>query len=377
MTNRMAATCLCAVLLGGCSSANVVKNPTDDDNGIRYYRPKPYLMVTPADATGRMVKLEILYLPDYCEEYSIHPKGKKPPAVQLKDGWNLVGVGGPPAPPEPPPAAAPPAGAPMKLPEAVLVAGNVPIGLYESVFDRAGPGKYLKGWRYVGFSPLGGGGPPNGTDAAATAAAAKGCPACTVAGGGSVSPGPLFGLVFFNGAMTFRQLDEIANNMTCPEYRKPMPPEPVAAPPIGGTQVLPTNPKPAGGSGNEVIPITPKAPSANPGAFHDARPRPYQIDAGVAQTTSRMYSPPVRYAPPTTISPPVPKGPDPKALAALEADVFKKLNLSVPAASQSAAPAYSSYSLGAGSTKASMPPKATAPVNSSTVPDLSPAMPLN
>ena len=60
MTHKTAAVCLCAVLLGGCSSVNVVKNPSAGDNGIRYYRPKPYLLVTPADATGRMVKLEVL-----------------------------------------------------------------------------------------------------------------------------------------------------------------------------------------------------------------------------------------------------------------------------------------------------------------------------
>ena len=62
------------------------------------------------------------------------------PAVELKDGWNLVGVGGPPPPPAAP-APPPPPPAEAKLPEAVLVAGNVPIGLYESVFDVAGPGR--------------------------------------------------------------------------------------------------------------------------------------------------------------------------------------------------------------------------------------------
>lgn len=175
MTHKTAAMCLCAVLLGGCSSVNVVKNPSPADNGIRYYRPKPYLLVTPADATGRMVKMEVLYLPDYCEEYSIHPRGKKPPAVQLQDGWNLVGVGGgaPPAAPAAAPAAPPTD--PLKLPESVLVAGNVPIGLYESVFDYAGPAKYLKGWRYVGFSPWGGG-LPNGTDPAGTARTTRAAP---------------------------------------------------------------------------------------------------------------------------------------------------------------------------------------------------------
>src|SRR5262249_3260165 len=157
----------------------------------------------PADATGRMVKLEVLQLPDYCEEYSIHPRGKKPPSVQLKDGWNLVGVGGPAPGEKPDPAPAAPPTDPVKMPEAVLVAGNGPIGLYESVFDGAGPAKFLKGWRYVGFSPWGGG-PPNGTDQAAMANLRNGCPPCTSPG--TVVQGPLYGIVFFNGAMTFRQI---------------------------------------------------------------------------------------------------------------------------------------------------------------------------
>jgi len=99
-----------------------------------------------------MVKLKIEYLPDYSEEYSVRPQGKKPPQVQLKDGWNLVAVGGP-APPEKPDEAPPPAAPidPMKVPEYVVAASNVPIGLYESVFDTTCGKKYLKGWRYVGF----------------------------------------------------------------------------------------------------------------------------------------------------------------------------------------------------------------------------------
>ena len=154
MTHKSIAICVFAGLLAGCSSVSVIKNPGPEDTGIRFYRPKPYLLVTPADATGRMVKLKIEYLPDYSEEYSVRPQGKKPPQVQLKDGWNLVAVGGP-APPEKPDEAPPPAAPvdPMKVPEYVVAASNVPIGLYESVFDTTCGKKYLKGWRYVGFSP--------------------------------------------------------------------------------------------------------------------------------------------------------------------------------------------------------------------------------
>ncbi len=196
--------CLLAGLLAGCSSVTVIKNPAAQDTGIRYWRPKPYLLVTPADATGRMVKLKMEYLPDYSEEFSIHPQGKKPPQVQLKDGWNLVAVGGPAPPPEKPeeaalPAASP-AGDPMKLPEYVVAATNIPIGYYESVFDGVGTKKHLKGWRYVGMTPMGGGLPNGGTT--------PGCPPTPA----TALPGPLYGMVFFNGVMTFRQLDEIANH---------------------------------------------------------------------------------------------------------------------------------------------------------------------
>src|SRR5271157_5202395 len=263
MTHKSMAICVFAGLLAGCSSVSVIKNPGPEDSGIRFYRPKPYLLVTPADATGRMVKLKIEYLPDYSEEYSVHPQGKKPPQVQLKDGWNLVAVGGP-APPEKPEEAPPPAAPvdPMKVPEYVVAASNVPIGLYEAVFDTTCGKKYLKGWRYIGFSALGGGSPigsdpscahrpkgpagfggPDGSgdttqssgDTSPNGPAGFGGPDGSTPGAGSSIQGPLYGLVFFNGVMTFRQLDEIANNMTCPQYLKPIP-EPVqaVAPPPGG-----------------------------------------------------------------------------------------------------------------------------------------------
>ena len=231
----------------------------------------------------------------------------------------------------------------MKLPEAVLVAGNVPIGLYESVFDTIGPGKYLKGWRYVGFSPLGGG-LPNGTDAAATASAKRGCPACTSAG--SVVQGPLYGLVFFNGAMTFRQVEEIANNMTCPEYMKPynepvkpqpLPPgasssEPTPGAPGAMTPASPPAPAPVPAPGA----TSPRLPAPNPAphgaAASQLAPKPYSIqtDAGVARTSNKDLEPAMYRAAPKALPAVAPKAVDTKKLEALEAEVFKKFDITPP-----------------------------------------------
>lgn len=202
----------------GCQSVRVFKNPSDGDSGIRYYRPKPYLLVTAADPTGRLVNLKLEYHPDFSEEYSAHVRGKA--SLALKDGWNLVGVNTKEAPPKeeaPPAPATPPA-----LPGAVVAATNVPLGYYESIFEVAGNKKYLKGWRYIGMTILGGGAP-----------ATCHLPNCPNKWPDGCVNGPLFGLVSFNGVMTFRQLDEIAGNQTCPAFVDPAPgrnPAPAAAP---------------------------------------------------------------------------------------------------------------------------------------------------
>jgi hypothetical protein len=316
MTHKSITILMFAGLLAGCSSVSVIKNPGPEDTGIRYYRPKPYLLVTPADATGRMVKLKVEYLPDYAEEYSVHPKGKKPPQVQLKDGWNLVAVGGP-APPEKPEEAPPPATPvdPTKVPEFVVAASNVPIGLYESVFDTTCGKKYLKGWRYVGFSPMGGGSPigvdpssargPNGP--AGFRSPDGSTPAYPGAPAGSSISGPLYGLVFFNGVMTFRQLDEIANNMTCPQYLRPIPESTKAPAPTGtemheekkpqgeGTQIREGAPKPPPVAPS---PTSPGLPATNPSASAtwgpEAQPSTAPEDSSVTRTISKSKIPPPR-----------------------------------------------------------------------------------
>lgn len=322
MTQKTMALCALACLLAGCSSVSVVKNPGPEDTGIRYYRPKPYLMVTPADATGRMVKMKVEYLPDYSEEYSVHPKGKKPPQVQIQDGWNLVAVGGPAPPPKPeePPTPLAPLDQ-TKVPEFVVAATNVPIGLYESVFDSCQGRKYLKGWRYVGLSPMGGGAPigldPNCAQAsrncnpnAKPLLGPDGQPLLGPDGrpinpsaplpGSSVS-GPLYGLVFFNGVMTFRQLDEIANNMTCPQYLRTIP-EPVK-PASTGTQQGKTGTS-STGSEMEKQPVKPTpdssvappapVPNPGPGGLGNILPTDAPGDAAVNRASSKAKIPPPR-----------------------------------------------------------------------------------
>ena len=390
MTHKIVTLCVFAALLAGCSSANVTKNPGPDDNGIRYYRPKPYLLVTPADATGRMVKLEVLQLQDYSEEYSIHPKGRKPPAVALKDGWNLVAVGGPAPPPDKPEPPAPPAD-PIKLPEYVMASSNIPIGVYESVFDSNGRGgKYLKGWRYIGTS-IYGGGDPNGIDPAVLAAQAAqkpGCPPGTPNGGpplgptGSAIQGPLYGIVFFNGAMTLRQIDEIGGNMTCPQYAKTIPdPLPaVAQPPLESTgprEEARKKESTEDKSGDEARKKSatdgqqpkPPAPSPpGPSSFTTPKPSPYQFDTGVSRTSSENQRRPVKASTIVQAATPPPSRLDTKALADLEADVFRRLNISVPAESNHPVKA----SAGSGT----VVPASGSSSNGSLAPELSPAMPL-
>ena len=73
----------------GCATTKVCKNPGEHDRGLRYYLPKPYLLVdqavkvTPVGADGKateytplknMVNISLEYLPDFAEEYSIHAR---------------------------------------------------------------------------------------------------------------------------------------------------------------------------------------------------------------------------------------------------------------------------------------------------------------
>ena len=72
---------LLAVIATGCVPRTFVrKNPLPTDRGIRSYRPKPYLKVTPhvnavnGEASTTQVAVDLVYMPDFSEEYSIHAR---------------------------------------------------------------------------------------------------------------------------------------------------------------------------------------------------------------------------------------------------------------------------------------------------------------
>ncbi len=254
----------------GCTTVVVKKDPGHHDRGIRFCRPKPYLYIgpvaqpaqsspqqkdntTPApggtapaakpatgtgapanqSATGTVtdnnfikVGMELKYLPDYNEEYSIRLKpgiGTGTLGVTLADGWNLTtvnmqtdqklpellssiasligavkgtGAGG----------GGSTGGAKARTPSAVgeqlpeefnVVVDSrpdVPLGFYEAVIATGPDGrKSLFGWRYVGFMPF------------------VGCPVEPCAEPKTISCGPndLWGIVATPNSIKFQKLSDI------------------------------------------------------------------------------------------------------------------------------------------------------------------------
>lgn len=221
---RLALVCGCVVgLISGCTPRVIVRaNPARSDPGIRYYRPKPYLKVEPAEVSLEknqttivpgLVRISLAYLPDFSEEYAIEVRsglGIANVGIKLEDGWNLTeisqdldsqadenlraaasllsAVGD----------VVPTSAATGKANEVsfTVPARNVPIGFYESIIGRDARGcKRLYGFRYVGFVPFA---------------------ACPIDMGGqqagccdAVDNG-LYGLSCIEGQMVFLPLDELA-----------------------------------------------------------------------------------------------------------------------------------------------------------------------
>lgn len=175
--------------LGCAPRLRVLANPKPQDPGIRYYRPKPYLLISnvaqvvPGDTNKsikavldeRYVQIQLQYLPDFSEEYAIDVRsglGYADVGITLQDGWNLTAInqkldsqtdenlkamadilggvadiGG--------------AGSRVSDPNTTnatpafrVKASNIPLGYYESVLGQDACGrKRLYGFRYVGFMP--------------------------------------------------------------------------------------------------------------------------------------------------------------------------------------------------------------------------------
>jgi hypothetical protein len=207
----------------GCTPrVRVIANPRPHDNGIRYYRPKPYLKVVPAEvAAGKdatrvdvqLVTISLEYLPDFSEEYAIDVRpgfGVANVSLTLEDGWNLTEINQ-----ELDSQTDETIDAAANLLRAAsgfvttadgkqapqssfdVHASNVPLGYYESVIGCGPDGrKRLFGFRYLGFLPY------------------ESCP--TILAGGQKAccndPSmPLYGLTFADGRMVFKPLDTIRN----------------------------------------------------------------------------------------------------------------------------------------------------------------------
>lgn len=216
---RLVCLALLICCVGCLPSTRVTKNPCDNNKGIRYYRPKPWLLIKPhtdkdnENPSDKFVDIELQMLPDFSEEYSINIRsglGSNNTSVTLADGWNLTAINVnvdsnfdenfeavadgiskfvPTAKGDQP-----------RLPGSTVSATNVPLGYYEAVISAGADGKKrMYGWRYVGFSPY------------------AYCPqeTCGVDCQPDCQHRELFGLVFENGVMTFKELHSTrhANNM--------------------------------------------------------------------------------------------------------------------------------------------------------------------
>lgn len=222
LASLLAVASVLFVIAGCAPRIRVTANPGPDAQGIRYYRPKPYLKVVPAeiqiakDASRiepGLVKITLEYLPDFSEEYAVDVRsgfGVADVSLKLEDGWNLTqinqkfdsqtdenisaagdlikAISG-----LVPTAAESADRSPIEF---TVPATDVPLGFYESVIGRGPDGrKQLYGFRYLGFLPY------------------QSCP--TVMGGVEVAccGGPavtLYGLTFAGGRMVFKPLPLMA-----------------------------------------------------------------------------------------------------------------------------------------------------------------------
>ena len=91
------------VALAGCAGYKVlpVDSKNDAQEGLRFYRPQPYLVVR-EDTTGkkagteRRLAYEVIYLPDYSKGYVMQRRGglgTVEASVKLTNGWMLAELG--------------------------------------------------------------------------------------------------------------------------------------------------------------------------------------------------------------------------------------------------------------------------------------------
>jgi hypothetical protein len=105
---------VCASFLSGCAGYKVLPAETDAtkaaaQEGLRFYRPQPYLIVSasaddtapaggkaPANPVEAALTYQIIYLPDYTKGYVLQRKGglgTVDASAKLTSGWMLTELG--------------------------------------------------------------------------------------------------------------------------------------------------------------------------------------------------------------------------------------------------------------------------------------------
>jgi len=92
---------LLVFIISSCTGGKFIvkKNPTEADEGFRYFLPKPYLLISnKIDEKSNTIVREakIIYLPNFDEKYSITVLGGTGGTfngvLKLEDGWKLTQV---------------------------------------------------------------------------------------------------------------------------------------------------------------------------------------------------------------------------------------------------------------------------------------------
>lgn len=93
----------CAFLISGCAEVQVKHvDDADASDGVHFYEPRPYLLVSDAQKMGEKGNVEhqftsqIIWLPDHSRRYVVKIKpgwGTVDGSVKLQNGWMLDSLG--------------------------------------------------------------------------------------------------------------------------------------------------------------------------------------------------------------------------------------------------------------------------------------------
>ena len=93
---RILTFCLFSLIIISCAQIRIERIDTNnaDQQGLRFFRPHPYLLVNEAKNGG--LTIQTIMLPDMEQEYVVYSTtgfGSTEITAKLQDGWNLVEIG--------------------------------------------------------------------------------------------------------------------------------------------------------------------------------------------------------------------------------------------------------------------------------------------